>query len=82
MIPSYADPADRVTVIGFTWAPRSHEVRDFLARALADVGQQPIALDDHVRAPRDLAVAPALDSARPLVLGSGDQARPRGPTHG
>lgn len=33
MIPSHADPADRVLVIGFTWAPRSHEVRDFLARA-------------------------------------------------
>jgi thioredoxin reductase (NADPH) len=33
MIPSHADPADRVTVIGFTWAPRSHEVRDFLARS-------------------------------------------------
>lgn len=33
MIPSHADPADRVLVIGFTWAPRSHEVRDFLARS-------------------------------------------------
>ncbi|HST60601.1 MAG TPA: FAD-dependent oxidoreductase [Longimicrobium sp.] len=33
MIPSHADAADRVLVIGFTWAPRSHEVRDFLARA-------------------------------------------------
>lgn len=33
MIPSHADPADRVTVIGFTWSPRSHEVRDFLARS-------------------------------------------------
>ncbi|HEX2077881.1 MAG TPA: FAD-dependent oxidoreductase [Longimicrobium sp.] len=33
MIPSHADPADRVVVIGFTWAPRSHEVRDFLARS-------------------------------------------------
>ncbi len=33
MIPSHADPADRVVVIGFTWSPRSHEVRDFLARS-------------------------------------------------
>lgn len=33
MIPSHADHADRVLVIGFTWAPRSHEVRDFLARS-------------------------------------------------
>ena len=33
MIPSHADAADRVLVIGFTWSPRSHEVRDFLARS-------------------------------------------------
>ena len=33
MIPSHAHPAERVTVIGFTWSPRSHEVRDFLARS-------------------------------------------------
>ena len=27
------EPVERVRIIGYTWAPRSHEVRDFLARS-------------------------------------------------
>jgi thioredoxin reductase (NADPH) len=27
------EPVERVRIIGYTWSPRSHEVRDFLARS-------------------------------------------------
>jgi thioredoxin reductase (NADPH) len=32
-MPNQREPGERVRVIGYTWSPRSHEVRDFLARS-------------------------------------------------
>ncbi|HEV3050178.1 MAG TPA: FAD-dependent oxidoreductase [Longimicrobium sp.] len=70
MIPSHADPADRVTVIGFTWAPRSHEVRDFLARSRVPYLFRDYETNDKARArAEELGVGP--DRLPLLVFGDG-----------
>jgi thioredoxin reductase (NADPH) len=70
MIPSHADPADRALVIGFTWAPRSHEVRDFLARARVPYLFRDFESNDKARArAEELGVGP--DRLPLLVFGDG-----------
>lgn len=70
MIPSHADPADRVLVIGFTWAPRSHEVRDFLSRARVPFLFRDYESNDRARArAQELNVTP--DRLPLLIFGDG-----------
>jgi thioredoxin reductase (NADPH) len=70
MIPSYADPADRVVVIGFTWAPRSHEVRDFLARSRVPYLFRDYETNEKARARAD-ELGVAADRLPLLIFGDG-----------
>ncbi|HEX2206365.1 MAG TPA: FAD-dependent oxidoreductase [Longimicrobium sp.] len=70
MIPSHADPADRVVVIGFTWSPRSHEVRDFLARSRIPYLFRDYETNDKARARAD-ELGVGADRLPLLVFGDG-----------
>ena len=70
MIPSHADPADRVMVIGFTWSPRSHEVRDFLARSRVPFLFRDYESNDKARARAD-ELGVGADRLPLLVFGDG-----------
>ncbi|HEX6372554.1 MAG TPA: FAD-dependent oxidoreductase [Longimicrobium sp.] len=70
MIPSHADPADRVTVIGFTWSPRSHEVRDFLARSRVPYLFRDYETNDRARARAD-ELGVGADRLPLLIFGDG-----------
>jgi thioredoxin reductase (NADPH) len=70
MIPSHADPADRALVIGFTWAPRSHQVRDFLARSRVPYLFRDFESNDRARA-RAEELGVGADRLPLLIFGDG-----------